>query len=333
EGGGDADRRRAADHQRPDCRPDLLPALVGALDLALREHGLVDEDQPVGLPANGGDGGHDARVSMDERRLWTSARPRPAISTILARPWRPLTTLTDDGGTSSARARSRATAAFAAPATGAAVTRSRRVVSRQPTISSRDARGWTWSDSRVASALAVVLVLAELGRHHAVVALERGAEVLDELAPYAAQGLDLAPDPCFLGAALLDDLLAAQLGLAHLQLRLLARRRLHLVAEAVGRDQRLLQRPLALVEAARTLLERGHLLLQLRVLLQHRLVVLGHVVEERVDLVDVEPAKPAHAELLLANIERTNAHETSDVLADLGGESVQHRDQESLQKE
>src|SRR5439155_18910344 len=74
------------------------------------------------------------------------------------------------------------------------------------------------------------------------------------------------------------------------------------------------------------------LLLQLRVLLEHRLVVFGHVVEEGVDLVDVEAAEPPDGELLLANIERANAHGTSDVLADLGGDSIQHRDQEFLQK-
>src|SRR5690348_17028966 len=178
---------------------------------------------------------------------------------------------------------------------------------------SRDARGWTRSDNRAASALAVVLVLAELGRHHAVVALERRAKILDQLASDASQGLDLAPDPRLLGAAFLDDLLAAQLGLAHLQLGFLARSCLHLVAEPVRGHERVLQRLLALVETARALLERRDLLLELGVLLEHRFVVLGHVVEERVDLVDVEAAKPLHGELLLADIKRTDAHEASDV--------------------
>src|SRR4030095_5233391 len=175
----------------------------------------------------------------------------------------------DDGDTPSARASSRATAAFAAPSTGGAVTRSFKVASCQPTISSREARGWTRSDSRTPSALTVVLVLAEVGGHHAVVALEGRAKVLDELPANAPQRLDLASDPRFLGAPLLDDLLAAQLGLAHLQLGLAPRRRLPLVAQPVGRDQRVLQRPLALAEAAGPLLEGRDLLLELGVLLQH----------------------------------------------------------------
>ena len=53
----------------------------------------------------------------------------------------------------------------------------------------------------MASALGVVLVLAELGRHHAVVALERRTKVLYELAADTTQGLDLAPNARLLGAA------------------------------------------------------------------------------------------------------------------------------------
>src|SRR5207249_3663641 len=68
-------------------------------------------------------------------------------------------------------------------------------------------------------------------------------------------------------------------------------------------------RPLALAEAARPLLEGGDLLLELRVLLEHGLVVLGDVVEEGIDLVDVEPPKPSNAELLLTDVERADAHQ------------------------
>src|SRR5213594_1884815 len=140
----------------------------------------------------------------------------PAISTILFLAWRPRITRIDDGGTARARARRAATAVFAAPATGGAVTRSRSVASCQPTISSREARGCTRSDSSVLSGLAVVLVLAELGRHHPVVAFERRAEVFDELAADPPECLDLAADPRLFGAPLFDDLLAPQLGLPHL---------------------------------------------------------------------------------------------------------------------
>src|SRR5437870_2209204 len=263
-----------------------------------------------------------------------TAVSRSAIrpSNVAARLSRAASTTPKAAATPIAGAPRTTSARTAARATGAAVTRRRSVASCQPTISSRDARGWTRSDSRVASALAVVLVLAELGRHHPIVALERRAEILDQLAADAAQGLDLAPDPRLLGPAFLDDLLAPQLGLAHLQLRFLACRRLHLVAEPVGRHERVLQRALALVEAARSLLEGRDLLLQLRVLLEHGLVVLGDVVEKGIDLVDVKATKPLDAELLLTDIERTDTHEASDVLAHLGGDSVQHRDQEFLQK-
>src|SRR5262249_6693239 len=122
-----------------------------------------------------------------------------------------------------------------------------------------------------------------------------------------------APDPRFLGAAFLDDLLAAQLGLAHVQLGFLARGRLHLVAEPVRGHERVLQRLLALVETARALLEGRDLLLELGVFLEHRLVGLGCVVEDCVDVVDVEAAKPLHGELLLADIKRTDTHEAPDV--------------------
>src|SRR5438552_5954878 len=197
------------------------------------------------------------------------------------------TTLIDDGGTPSARASRRATAVFAAPATGGAVTRSRSVASCQPTISSLEARGCTRSDSSAPSASGVVLVLAEFGRHHPVVALERCAEVLDELAADAPERLDLAPDPRLLRSAFLDDLLAPQLGLPHLNVRLTPRGRLHLVAEPVGRDQRVLQRPLARAATARPVLDGGDLLPELRVLLEHGLVVLGVIGEAGRSLVGV----------------------------------------------
>src|SRR5213594_4268389 len=215
----------------------------------------------------------------------------PAISTILFLACRPRITRIEDGGTPRARARRATTAVFAAPATGGAVTRSRSVASCQPTTSSRAARGCTRSDSSAPSGLGVVLVLAELGRHHPVVALERRAEILDELAADAPERLDLAPDPRLLGPALLDDLLAPQLGLPHLQLRLAPGGRLHFLAEP-----------------ARPLLEGRDLLLELRVLLEHRFVVLGDVVEEGVDLVGVEAPQQPDGELLLADIQRADAH-------------------------
>jgi len=72
------------------------------------------------------------------------------------------------------------------------------------------------------------------------------------------------------------------------------------------KDPQLTNGPVA--QATGPLLEGRDLLLELRVLLQHRLVVFGDVVEERVDLVGVEAPQPLDGELLLANVERTDAH-------------------------
>src|SRR5206468_3802256 len=78
-----------------------------------------------------------------------------------------------------------------------------------------------------------------------------------------------------LAARSLHDLLAAQLGLPHVQFRLAPSRRLHLVAELLRGHERILEGPLALGEPARALLERGELLSEERVLLEHGLVVIG----------------------------------------------------------
>src|SRR5437870_4082531 len=45
-----------APDQRPDGLGDVFPALVAALDLALGEQRLVEEDQPVRGPSHGCDG-------------------------------------------------------------------------------------------------------------------------------------------------------------------------------------------------------------------------------------------------------------------------------------
>src|SRR5437867_5059573 len=341
----DAERRRhaegggAADHDRPDRVGDVLPALVPTLDVARGQERLVEQHEPVVGPVNRIDGcGSHCRGVLEAgvsrgwpeieatrlrspvpacavwepgasrgKRLFTVASSRPAMLTSLSRPRVPRTTLMDEGGTRSAPASRALIAAFAAPSTGGAVTRTRRAPFCQPTISSREARGCTRSGSRTPSGLGV-RVFTELRRHHPVVALERGAEVLDELAAQAPERLDLAADPRLLGPPLLDDLLAAELGFPHQDVGLATRRGLHLVAQPMRGDQRVLQRALPLGEAAGALLERSHLLLELRVLLEHRLVVFGDVVQEGVDLVDVEAAEPLDRELLLTDIERADAH-------------------------
>src|SRR5439155_524404 len=120
---------------------------------------------------------------------------------------------------------------------------------------------------------------------------ETGSHVGIGLAAHAPERLDLAPDLRLLAARSLYDLLAPQLGLPHVELRLAPGRGLHLVAEPLRRHERVLEGPLALGEPPRALLERGELLPEQRVLLQHGLVVVRDVVEERVHFVLVEAAE------------------------------------------
>src|SRR5213076_1850208 len=110
----------------------------------------------------------------------------------------------------------------------------------------RPARG----TCRAPSALRLAGVLTELGRHHAIVALERRAQILHELAAHAPEPLELAPDLRFFAAHALQELLATQLGLPHVELRLAPRGRLHLVAEPLRRHERVLEGPLTRGEPA-----------------------------------------------------------------------------------
>src|SRR5947207_2400951 len=245
----------------------------------------------------------------DASRLRTSASSRPATRTRLSRARAPWITATAEGATRRARARRRATARFASPSTGGAVTRTRRDPSRQPRIASLEARGWTRTLSTAPSGLLLAAVVPELGRYRPVVALERRAEVLDELALDAAEGMDLAPELPFLAPHPLEQLLAPQLGLAHVDLRLAPRRRLHLVAEPLRGDERVLERLLAFAETLRPLLERRELFLQEHVLPEHRLVVVCDVVEEGIHLVLVEAPDELHRELLLPDIQGADTHQ------------------------
>src|SRR5262249_61556116 len=74
------------------------------------------------------------------------------------------------------------------------------------------------------------------------------------------------------------------------------------------RHQRLLQNALAILEAARPLLERLELFFEQRILFEQRLVVSGHVLEKGVDLLHVEAAEHPDRELLLANVHGRDPH-------------------------
>src|SRR5688572_23882426 len=158
-----------------------------------------------------------------------------------------------------------ATARFASPSTGGAVTRTPSTpASRQPVISSRAARGVTRSRTSELSAPAVVVVATgqEVAREHPLVLRERCPQILRELAPGPLDRLHLADDPRLLVARLLEDLLAGQPRLAQHQLDLALGVGLHLVGHALRVDERVLQRLLEVGSGARTLLERGQLLLE-----------------------------------------------------------------------
>jgi hypothetical protein len=83
---------------------------------------------------------------------------------------------------------------------------------------------------------------------------------------------------------------------------------LHLLGELLGGDQRLLEHLFPILETPRAVLEHLELLLEERVLLDQRLVVLGDVLEEGVHLLDIEAAEHSHGELLLPNVHGCDAH-------------------------
>src|SRR5439155_8240011 len=132
---GHTDRRRAAHDEGADRRGDVFPGCALVLDFFSRESRLVEEDQAIPLPADG----RDHAPSVSRRR----AAVTPATLTSLSRLRPPPTTRTAERGTPAARAIRSTTASFARSSSGGAVTRSRNVSSRQPTTSSRDARGCT----------------------------------------------------------------------------------------------------------------------------------------------------------------------------------------------
>src|SRR3989442_15886922 len=155
--------------------------------------------------------------------------------------------------------------------------------SRHVPIAAREARGCTRTRSSPSSGRAGIRVVGrQVAAEQTVVALERRGQLLHELPPRALERRDVGADLPLLGARGLHRLLAGQLGLAQDQLGLPPGIVLHLLAQALGRDQRFLQGALALGDAARALLLGRNLLFEQRRLLEQRLVVLGHVVEEGV---------------------------------------------------
>ena len=100
ERGGHADRRRAADHQRANRvgrRPPSARRPARARCPGSRR--LIEQDQAVVLPANGRDGSRHASEPVNERRAarGSGRGVRPATRTSLSRPRVPCTMVTAEG--------------------------------------------------------------------------------------------------------------------------------------------------------------------------------------------------------------------------------------------
>ena len=141
-----------------------------------------------------------------------------------------------------------------------------------------------------------------------MIALERRRQLLHEMPPRALERHDVGANLPFLGARGLHRLLSSQLGLAQDQLGFAPGIVLHLLDEALGRDQRFLQGPLALRDAAGALLVGRDSLLEHGHLLEHGLVILGDVVEEGVHLLGVVALEHLGRELLLTDVVGGDAH-------------------------
>src|SRR5262249_11176373 len=106
------------------------------LDLARGQKRLVEEDQPLVRPADRRD-----HASAPERRALSASVDSAPTRKSLSRDVPPRISSTDPTGTPQAAARGSATARFARPSVGAAVTRTRSAPPCQPTSSLFEARG------------------------------------------------------------------------------------------------------------------------------------------------------------------------------------------------
>src|SRR6185436_8872706 len=229
-------------------------------------------------------------------------------------------------GTSSASARNRSSARFAAPSMGFAFKRTNRWPSRTPASSSRLALGCTRtekltqpsasrSSSRLLrSALAplheaqVVVHLGLLLRIQDVVdPFQQRADVAPKHLPHRAQVERLALDR--LGAVLgqLDQPVGLQLRLLDRGLALLARVLLDLFADALGRQQGVLEDLLALAVLVDDAAQERHLLLQSGLLALELLQLFRDQVEVGAYLLRIVAAQPFRERLAL-DLHRGDLH-------------------------
>src|SRR5262249_37829603 len=135
--------------RRRDCgvlpHPEIAHGGAGARDRARERHEPADAaDDEVRV---------DHAPSAPANAARTDAASTPATETSLSRPEAPRTSRTAEGGTPSARPRKRASASFAAPSTGGALSRTTSAPCRTPASPSFAARGCTRTRSVVPEAL------------------------------------------------------------------------------------------------------------------------------------------------------------------------------------
>ena len=131
------------------------------------------------------------------------------------------------------------------------------------------------------------------GGGHAAAQRAHGANVLRELGGTAMGGV--------------QHLLGLHLGLRHHHLGFLHRGALEVLAQRLGRNQRVLKEFFVLGELVYPALEGARAVGELVALAQQRLVVLGEQLEEALDLHRVEPA-PAAREAVVLDVERRESH-------------------------
>src|SRR5262245_37735194 len=175
---------------------------------------------------------------------------------------------------------------------------------------------WPFSGARLFGGLlheaetVLDLVLVAVHVEEPQMLLDRGPDALREGVALDAQGLDRSLELARLASGLVEVLGPLDLGLAHDELGLLARLLADLVREPLGGEQRLLEDPLALLEVGHAGLDRGQALAQGVALDDQPLELRGDQVQERADLLRVEPPETVR-EVVSADINRRDLHRSS----------------------
>src|SRR4051812_11020947 len=144
------------------------------------------------------------------------------------------------------------------------------------------------------------------------VRVDEGTELLDEARLRPLQLVDLGDELHALALGVGDDLLRLQLRVRHEDLGFLAGVRLHVVGQALGGGERLLEQMLALLVVRDARLAPSQLLVLLVELARHLLQLGGAQFEEKSHLALVHSSKSYLAEGLLLQVERSEFHGSED---------------------